>query len=646
MITRLFIHTALGILILAALAFVPLKDGEARPREADRSRKGSAAPRPNIIFILADDAGYGDFGCYGQKDILTPNIDGMAAEGMRFTDHYAGAPVCAPSRCGLLTGVHTGHAFVRGNRELLPEGQMALAPEIRTVAEELKEAGMATTVIGKWGLGGPGTEGEPNKKGFDHWFGYLCQRQAHSYYPGHLWRNGKKVPLDGKTYSHDLLTAEALEFIVRNHNRPFFLYLAYAIPHANLEAPDLGPYKDKNWPENKKRYAAMVTRMDADIGKLLNKLKELGIDGNTLVIFTSDNGPHAEGGYDPSWFGSAGPWRGKKRDLYEGGIRVPLVARRPGEIKAGTVSRHVSAFWDWYPTFCELAGVPVPPGLDGISLAPELTGLPGRQMKHRYLYWEFHEQGGKQAVRMGPWKAVKLDVRLRPDRAMELYNLETDPGETLDVAARHPAVVKAMENIFNEAHRPSAEFPLVGRMSYELGLFNGWIFSLVLLFVSALTGLVGRRAHKEEFIAIWRSAPLDDKLVKGVYLLTVSSLYALSLWLPLWFGTPRLDWGAAMALCGLAGYAAARLQFVFREPGPPPTRGLYRYSRNPSTLFLYLFWSGLAVATASRFMFLLIAVCAVLRHFVIVLREHYFEEKYGDRYREFLKRTPRYLFIK
>jgi arylsulfatase A-like enzyme len=417
------------------------------------SDKAEKIKRPNIIFILADDLGYGDLGCYGQKEIATPNIDRMAKEGVRFTDHYAGSTVCAPSRCVLMTGLHTGHAYIRGNA-LVP-----LRPSDVTVAEILKKAGYATGIIGKWGLGEAGTTGTPNKKGFDYWFGYLNQRHAHNYYPEFLWRNEESVPIEGNklpkpeaggwgesinkvTYSPDLFTKEALTFVEKNKDKPFFLYLTYTIPHANneagqngMEVPSLGQYADKDWPAPQKGHAAMITRMDGDIGKLMAKIRKLGIDDNTLVMFSSDNGPHKEGGADPAFSKSSGPLRGHKRDLYEGGIRVPMIARWPGKIKTGSVSNHISAFWDFLPTCCELIGVEPPKDIDGISILPTLLGRAGKQKKHEFLYWEFHEQGKKQAVRVGDWKGVRLNVAKNPDGLIELYNLKADIGEQKDLAA-------------------------------------------------------------------------------------------------------------------------------------------------------------------------------------------------------------------
>jgi arylsulfatase A-like enzyme len=436
---------------------------------------------PNIIFILADDLGYGDLGCYGQKRIKTPNIDKMAAEGMRFTDHYAGSTVCAPSRCSLMTGLHTGHCLVRGN------ARVPLRPEDLTVAELLKQAGYTTGIIGKWGLGEPDTTGIPNKQGFDYWFGYLNQRHAHNYYPKYLWRNEEKVELanevnhiiDGHDrspggvatkkveYSHDLFTEEALTFIKKNNKGPFFLYLAYTIPHANneagnkgMEVPSLEPYTQWDWPEAQQSHAAMITRMDRDIGILMDKLKHLGLDDNTLVMFSSDNGPHKEGGADPRFFRSYGPLRGYKRDLYEGGIRVPMTARWPGRIKPGSVTDHVSAFWDFLPTCCELAGTKPPQDIDGISLLPTLLSRDSEQKKHEFLYWEFHEQGKKQAVRMGDWKGVRLNVAKDPDGPIELYNLKDDIAEKNNIADAHPEIIAKIDMIMYSARTPSRHWPL------------------------------------------------------------------------------------------------------------------------------------------------------------------------------------------
>ncbi|MHC4395445.1 MAG: arylsulfatase [Planctomycetota bacterium] len=453
--------------------------------ENDFARDGkSGAKRPNIIYILADDLGYGDLGCYGQRDIKTSNIDRMASEGMRFTQHYAGSTVCAPSRCALMTGLHTGHATIRGNSGKI-EGRVPLRPSDVTVAEIVKQAGYATVLVGKWGLGEESTTGVPNKKGFDYFFGYLNQTHAHNYYPSFLWRNNKRVALGNEVvrpkggyakvhggaatkrvdYSHDIFTREALSFVDKNKHRPFFLYLAYTIPHANnesrildrhgMEVPDYGIYANKNWPEAQKGHAAMITRMDRDIGRLFAKLKKLGLDEKTLVMFSSDNGPHKEGGAKPGFFNSGGPLRGIKRDLYEGGIRVPMIVRWPGKINAGSVSDHISAFWDILPSFAELAGVSSPENIDGVSMVATLFGRSEQQKKHKFLYWEFHEGGFKQAVRMGDWKAV----RLGPGEPLELYNLVEDIAEKQDVAAQHPEVIARIETYLRSARSDSVNWP-------------------------------------------------------------------------------------------------------------------------------------------------------------------------------------------
>lgn len=436
-----------------------------------------------MILIVADDLGYGDLGIYGQQAILTPNLDRMAAEGLRFTDHYAGSTVCAPSRSSLMTGLHTGHTPIRGNKEVRPMGQHPIADEVVTVAEVLKTAGYATGLIGKWGLGAPGSSGIPNRQGFDYFFGYLGQRHAHNYYPEFLFRNEERVPLNNKLpepvradgagealekneYSHDLIAAEALAFVERHREQPFFLYLALTIPHANneagkrgMEAPELGVYAGKDWPDPQKGHAAMISRMDADVGRLLAKISELGLDERTVVFFTSDNGPHREGGNDPDFNDSNGPLRGIKRDLYEGGIRVPLIARWPGRIAAGRTTDHVSAFWDFMPTLADIAGADNPPALDGVSMAPTLFSQDGQQ-EHEQLYWEFHEgNSSKQAARLGKWKGVRLD----PQGPLELYDLAADIGETADVAADHPAVVADIESYLDAARTESEFWPLRSR---------------------------------------------------------------------------------------------------------------------------------------------------------------------------------------
>lgn len=436
-----------------------------------------AAAKPNIIYIMADDLGYGDLGCYGQTEIKTPNIDRIAAEGVKFTQHYAGSTVCAPSRCALMTGLHTGHCTIRGNK------RVNLRPEDVTVAELLKAEGYTTGLAGKWGLGLEGEEGVPNRQGFDFFFGYLDQGHAHNYYPTFLMRNEERVQLKNVVpepkesgagvatekveYSHDLIAQEGLDFVRRSHQQPFFLYWALTLPHANneagqhgMEVPDQGIYKDKDWPENKKNMAAMVSRMDRDVGRLLDLLKELGVDDNTLVLFTSDNGPHQEGGNDPTWFDSNGPLRGIKRDLYEGGIRVPMLGRWPERIKPGTETDHISAFWDFLPTAMDVAGAETPDGLDGVSYLPAMTGNSEAQGHHPYLYWEFTEKGGRQGIRQGNWKGIRLEVAANPDGPLELYNLAEDLGEEHNIADAHPDVAARLAALMEEAHTPSEVFPL------------------------------------------------------------------------------------------------------------------------------------------------------------------------------------------
>jgi arylsulfatase A len=440
--------------------------------------------KPNIVYILADDLGYAEVGCYGQEKIRTPNIDKLAAEGMRFTQHYSGNPVCAPSRCALMTGLHTGHTQVRGNKQVGGDegwvlgstigGQWPIKADTVTVAKILKKSGYTTGAFGKWGLGRVGTTGDPNKQGFDHFYGYICQRQAHTYYPNHLWRDGMvewiEANKDGKeqVYSHDLIASETLKFIRANKDRPFFLYVPFTIPHVALQVPEdsLAEYKgqwpdpaytgDKGYfphPNPRACYAAMVTRMDRDIGRIMSLLKDLGLDENTLVIFTSDNGPTFNGGSDSAFFESAKPLRGLKASVYEGGIRVPYIARWPGRIKVGSTSDHISAFWDFLPTCCELIGAEPPVDIDGISMLPTFLGQSQKQKKHKYLYWEL---SGQQAIRMGKWKGL----RLKPDRKIQLYNLDNDIGESNDVAGEYPDVVAEVAEIFSSGRTGSDVFPL------------------------------------------------------------------------------------------------------------------------------------------------------------------------------------------
>jgi len=433
--------------------------------------------KPNVIYILADDLGYGELSCYGQKKFKSPNLDKMAKEGMKFTDHYAGATVCAPSRCSLLTGKDTGHCFIRGNREMKPEGQLPLPVGTVTIASIMKQAGYKTAAIGKWGLGGPNSSGHPNQVGFDYFFGHLCQRRAHKCYPPYLWRNNKKVRFPGNihnkhtTYAHDLFATEAMKFIADNKDKPFFLYLPFTIPHAEMLVPndDLSkfntkweekPYHGRHYGSQKTPRAAlasMITRMDRDIGKIFSLLKKFNLDENTLVIFSSDNGPHLEGGNDPVFFDSNGPLRGFKRDLYEGGIREPMIARWPGKIKAGTTTAHISAFCDILPTFAELVNVPAPKDIQGISFLPTLLDE-GKQQQHKYLYWEFSPRRGAQALRVGDWKAIRIGLKKDAKAPIQLYNLKTDIGETTNVAKKYPKIVKQMKELFKEARVKSKEF--------------------------------------------------------------------------------------------------------------------------------------------------------------------------------------------
>jgi arylsulfatase A-like enzyme len=426
---------------------------------------------PNIVVLLADDLGWGDLGCYGQKKIKTPNLDKLAAEGIRFTQCYAGSTVCAPSRCTLMTGLHTGHCYIRGN------ANVPLRPRDVTVAELLQKAGYKTGLVGKWGLGNEGSTGVPNKQGFDTFFGYLNQTHAHNYYPAFVWRNEEKAQLPNVqsqtkgvaekrvAYTPDLFLTEGLKFIEANKGRPFFLFYATTMPHANNErtkatgngneVPSDAPYTNEPWPQPEKNKAAMITRMDADMGKLLAKLTALGLDENTLVIFASDNGPHKEGGNTIDFFDSNGPFRGYKRSLTDGGIRVPGIIRWKGVTKPGTVSEQVWAFWDFLPTACDLAGIKTPAGLDGLSLAPTITGK-GQQKTHDFLYWEFHERGFKQAARHRDWKGI----RRAPGHALALYDLKTDINESKNVAAGHPDVVRAIDQYLKTARTDSKEFPI------------------------------------------------------------------------------------------------------------------------------------------------------------------------------------------
>jgi len=433
------------------------------------------AEQPNIIYILLDDAGYGDLGCYGQKKFTTPNIDRLASEGMKFTDHYSGSTVCAPTRCSLMTGLHTGHCFVRGNREVKPEGQSPMPADIVTIPRLLHQAGYQTGMFGKWGLGAPGSTSDPMQH-FDSFFGYNCQREAHNYYPDHLWKNDQRVELDGKTYAHDLIIENALNFVRSNSTGPFFCYMSVTIPHAAMQVPEdsMAPFR-KKFPQFEDvigkyagpdvrnpvaGFAGMMTRLDQQVGQLLTLLQELDIDDKTLVMLSSDNGPHKEGGHQPDFFDSNGPLRGYKRDLYEGGIRAPLLARWPGKLEAGAVSHLISAHWDMLPTFCELAGAQTPNGLDGISIVPTLLGHTDEQAQHEALYWEFSERGRSQAARVGNWKGVRLDLKKHPDAPIELYDLSNDIGEEHNIADTHPEIVSKLKAVMQREHVESESFPL------------------------------------------------------------------------------------------------------------------------------------------------------------------------------------------
>ena len=477
---------------------------------------GSGERPPNIVYILADDLGYGELGCYGQRIIETPNIDALAAGGMRFTQHYSGAPVCAPARCVLMTGMHSGHAHIRGNDEWGSrgavwdylamfndprlEGQRPIPDSVVTVAERLQAGGYRTAIIGKWGLGASGTEGVPNRQGFDFFYGYNCQRQAHTYYPLHLWKNGERVMLRNDTvpprtklaegadpddpasfarfrltdYAPDLMQQEALGFIEANRESPFFLYYATPLPHLPLQAPErwVDHYREKlgreapylgvegYFPNRCPRasYAAMISYLDEQVGQIMRKLKELGLDENTLIIFSSDNGPTYTGGADTPFFDSGGPFKCEagwgKGSVHEGGIRVPMIAAWPGRIPAGSSSDHLSAFFDILPTLCDVAGLPTLEYSDGISFAATLRGA-GRQVEHEYLYWEFPEYGGQQAVRMGKWKGIRQQMQ-EGNLEIELYDLEADVGEQHDVAGRQPAVVEQIRAIMEREHVPPA----------------------------------------------------------------------------------------------------------------------------------------------------------------------------------------------
>jgi arylsulfatase A len=459
---------------------------------------------PNIVFLLADDLGYGDLGCFGQEKIRTPNIDRLSASGMKLMRHYSGSPVCAPSRCVLMTGLHPGHAAIRNNKEVQPEGQGPLPAGTQTLARLLQARGYATGGFGKWGLGAPDSAGVPWHQGFDRFFGYNCQRQAHNYYPGHLWDNDRKVALEnptfsphqefpkdldqadpagyarysGKQYAPDLIAEEARQFIKANADRPFFLYFPTAVPHLALQVPEdslaeyLGQWPERPYLGNRRylphrapraAYAAMITRMDREIGRIVDLVEQLGLLENTIFVFTSDNGPLSEqvGGTDTEFFNSNAGLSGRKGSVCEGGIRVPLVVSWAGKIRAGSESDRVTGFEDWLPTLLELTGGRAPSGLDGISFAPTLLGR--RQEPRTFLYREFPAYGGQQSVLAGDWKLVKRDLMPPPGQAgtakTALYNLADDPTESRDVTAANPKVVARLEEIARTQHQPSATFP-------------------------------------------------------------------------------------------------------------------------------------------------------------------------------------------
>ncbi|MFH5884663.1 arylsulfatase [Halalkalibaculum sp. DA3122] len=451
--TNLYIKIKL-LLVLLISAIVP----------QIQAQKNQAKSKPNIIFIMVDDLGYGDLGAYGQNKIKTPNIDNLASEGIRFTQAYAGGPVCTPSRSVLMTGLHNGHTPARDN---IPHYHTYLEDEDKTIAEVLKEAGYRTGGVGKWSLGDAGTEGRATNQGFDMWLGYLNQDHAHYYYTEYLDYNEGRLELPGNTvlrehYSHNILTSKALQFIRQSKAQSFFLYAAYTLPHFSaksedihgLTVPSTEPYNDKNWPESAKKYAAMVHLIDRDVGRITQLIDKLGLSENTLIIFTSDNGGHST-----IWkeFNTNGPLRGYKRYLTEGGIRVPFIARWPGEIPSGEVSREIVAFQDMMPTFAELAGVQSPQNIDGISIREALMGNE-IEKPHEYLYWDYGHTRNRyeQAVRMGEWKGI----RLGQGNEIQLYNLEEDLGEENNIAEKHPEIVRKIDGIMEAAFEPNERYPI------------------------------------------------------------------------------------------------------------------------------------------------------------------------------------------
>ncbi len=440
--------------------------------------------RPNIVLILADDLGYGELGCYGQQVITTPRLDRMAHEGMRFTHFYAGATVCAPSRSVLMTGKHHGHTRVRGNAGSMNPQAQALRGDDLTLAKMLQQSGYRTALVGKWGLGdiGAAETGLPRKQGFDEFFGYLNQTHAHNHFPDFLWRNEERVPLpnviqpigsngagyatNAKVFADDLFADEAIAFVTKNREHPFFLYWSMVIPHANNErtrvlkngaqVPDFGPYQGLNWPETDKGHAAMISRLDGYVGRMLDTLRQLGLAENTLVLFSSDNGPHNESNHQLQRFQPSGPYSGIKRSLTDGGIRVPLLAWWPGRIRAGSESDHVGSFADIMGTASELTGATATSNIDSISFLPTLQGQNDHQRHHEFLYWEFHEGGFKQAaLYRGRWKGIRAGA---PDAQVTLYDQQDDPAEKIDVAAEYPEIAATIGRYLQTARTPSADW--------------------------------------------------------------------------------------------------------------------------------------------------------------------------------------------
>lgn len=443
-------------------------------------------PKPNIIFIFADDLGYADVGCYGQQKIETPNIDKLAKDGMKFTQFYSSSTVCGPARCSFFTGLHTGHAVIRGNKTFTPEGQTPLPDSVITLANLLQQNGYATAAFGKWGLGFNQNSGDPNKKGFDIFYGYNCQSLAHDYYPPYLWNNHTKVDLavnntSDSVYSAAIIQQQAIQYIKQAGSKPFFMYLPYTLPHGDVIGPHdslynyyVAKFNEKPLTGDKLKtrahnitpeplphaqYAAMVARLDMYVGEIIKTLAAKNLLENTLVIFTSDNGPHRENGGDPEFFNNTGIYRGIKRDLYEGGIRVPFIAHWPQKIKPAETNQ-IAALWDMYPTFLKLAGVSNKQNVDGTSLLPTLLQQ-GKQPQHDYLYWEFHENDGRQCVRWKNWKLIKLNVNTTDKTITELYNLSADPSEKNNVAAANPAVVAKLADLLKKAHIANTDWPLL-----------------------------------------------------------------------------------------------------------------------------------------------------------------------------------------